>query len=103
MTNYFIIFATDKCGLLEQRTLTRPKHQYYLRNHSLEGLVVVHGGPTLSEKNNTMNGTLLIVEAINLEQVQEFIKNDPYYQAGIFESLDIRPWAWGIGKPVNSD
>jgi hypothetical protein len=46
-----------------------------------------------------MNGTLLVVEANSVEDVQAFLADDPYMQAGIFEQVVVRPWSWGLGNP----
>ncbi|MNW21367.1 YciI-like protein [compost metagenome] len=46
-----------------------------------------------------MNGTLLVVEAMSLSEVQAFLGDDPYVRAGLFEHIEIRPWNWGLGNP----
>ncbi|MOA69943.1 YciI-like protein [compost metagenome] len=46
-----------------------------------------------------MNGTLLIIEASSLPEVEAFIQDDPYVQAGLFTSIQIRPWHWSLGNP----
>ncbi|MDT4886907.1 YCII-related domain protein [compost metagenome] len=46
-----------------------------------------------------MNGSLLVVEAASLAEVQAFLDDDPYVRAGIFERVEIRPWNWGLGNP----
>ena len=86
----YLIFATDKPGMLETRIDIRQKHRRYLRQeHSVN---VLEGGPTLCHETGEMNGTLLIVDAESLEQVQEFVQGDPYSEAGLFENIDIRRW-----------
>jgi uncharacterized protein YciI len=46
-----------------------------------------------------MNGTLLVIEAGSLPEVEAFIQDDPYVQAGLFASIQIRPWHWSLGNP----
>lgn len=46
-----------------------------------------------------MNGTLLVIEAGSLPEVEAFIRDDPYVQAGLFASIQIRPWHWSLGNP----
>lgn len=43
-----------------------------------------------------MNGTLLIVEADDIERVRAFVKDDPYSRAGLFASVDVRAWNCGL-------
>ena len=95
---YFVIFGTDKPGVLAIREETRPKHRVHLRETKRK-VKVHHGGPTLGDDGKSMNGTLLVVEADNLEEVRGFVADDPYSKAGIFEKIEIRPWAWTTGVP----
>lgn len=96
---YFAIFGTDKPGALELRTATRPAHREYLRNPGAHRVKLHHGGPTMTDDGERMNGTLLVVEAESLEAVRAFAADDPYARAGIFERVEIRPWAWTTGAP----
>jgi hypothetical protein len=96
---YFAVWATDRAGALERRTGVREEHRQRLRRADEIGIRVLHGGPTLGAQDQHMNGTLLIVQAATLEAVQQFIEGDPYMREGVYESVDIRPWAWGLGRP----
>ena len=95
---YFVIFGTDKPGVLATREATRPKHRVHLQEHKRK-VKLHHGGPTLAEDGKSMNGTLLVVEADSIEEVRAFVADDPYTKAGIFEKVEIRPWNWTTGVP----
>lgn len=95
---YFVLFGTDKPGMCEIRERIRPEHRVYLREPGSHPVRVVIGGPTLSD-DQQMNGTLLVVEADSLKDVEAFVCDDPYTKIGLFESLTIRPWVWGLGAP----
>jgi len=62
-------------------------------------VVVRLGGPMLDDAGATMNGTLLVIEAGSLLEVEAFMQDDPYVRAGLFASLQIRPWHWSLGNP----
>ena len=95
--SYFSIYALDRPGMSEKRQALRPSHRERLRLH--DHPVKVHvGGPMLDEQG-AMIGTLLIIEAGNREQVQSYLAGDPYVAADLFQTLDIRPFAWGLGVP----
>lgn len=96
---HFMILGTDGDGGAAIRARIRPEHRHYLRHHGLPGLVVLMGGPTLADEGESMNGTLLIVEADGLERVRQFVAGDPYTRAGLFRAVDIRPWSWSLGQP----
>jgi uncharacterized protein YciI len=70
-----------------------------LRATDTHRVVVRLGGPTLDDAGAAMNGTLLVVEAASLAEVEAFIEDDPYVQAGLFASIQIRPWHWSLGNP----
>ena len=95
---YFVAFANDKPGMEEVRAAVRPSHRRFLRQHG-HPVKVLLGGPMLDEKSQKMNGTMLVIEADCIEQVEDFVKQDPYIEAGLFETLNVRPWAWGLGAP----
>ena len=95
---YFVVFATDKPGTESVRNTTRPAHREYLRNPGKHA-VTVRVGPTLRDDAVTMNGSLLIVEAETLDAVRAFAEDDPYNRAGLFQTVEIRPWNWALNNP----
>jgi len=99
MGRYFAVFATDKPGMREVRERVRPVHRSWLRGDTHRGVLVRLGGPTLGPQCDAMNGTLLVVEAERIDDVMEFVGNDPYMQAGLFDCVEIRPWDWSLGNP----
>ncbi|MDA0229503.1 MAG: YciI family protein [Proteobacteria bacterium] len=101
---YFAIFATDRPDSTDLRLQTRPAHREYLRDIAAHPEVtVIHGGPTLAEDEETMNGSMMIVEAPSLAVAQAFSAGDPYRQAGLFAVCEVRPWAWVLGRPDERD
>jgi hypothetical protein len=46
-----------------------------------------------------MVGSLIVVEARAVADVEMFASQDPYRQAGLFETWSIRPWNWTTGNP----
>ena len=96
---YFAVWATDRAGALPERERVREQHRARLRNPGVHALKVVLGGPTLSEDAGTMNGTLLVVQAESIDAARQFIAGDPYALAGVYASVEVRPWNWGLGQP----
>jgi len=95
---FFVVFANDNLGMIEVRKKIRPTHRQYLRDHN-HPVNVVFGGPMLDQQAEDMNGTLLIIEAAELQHVDAFVQDDPYSLAGLFQNIEIRPWNWSLGKP----
>jgi uncharacterized protein len=84
----FAITCTDKPGALPLRTATRPAHLAYLQAN-LAALVLV--GPLLDAEGGPC-GSLLVVEAADRAAADAFAAADPYAQAGLFETVVIRPY-----------
>ncbi|MDB6143480.1 MAG: hypothetical protein JWP80_2524 [Pseudomonas sp.] len=99
MGQFFAVFATDNPDTEALRQRLRPTHQAHLRAPESHRVVVRLGGPTLNDSGAAMNGTLLVIEAASLPEVEAFMQDDPYVQAGLFASMEIRPWNWSLGNP----
>ena len=99
MGQFFAVFATDHPDSLALRQRLRPSHQAHLRTTDTHRVVVRLGGPTLDDSGLAMNGTLLVIEAGSLGEVEAFVQDDPYVRAGLFASIQIRPWHWSLGNP----
>jgi len=54
------------------------------------------GGPFLDEAGR-MAGSLIILEAEDMTVAEAFSAADPYRLAGLFETVDIRPWRVTVG------
>lgn len=99
---YYAVWATDRAGALADRERVREAHRARLRAPNAHGVTVLAGGPTLDESNGTMNGSLLVVEADNIDAVHRFVAEDPYTLAQVYAHVEIRPWQWGFGRPAAS-
>ena len=97
---YFAVFVTHKEGTGQERLGLRDGFAAYLRDHASHPDVVVHhGGPTLGDDGESVNGLFLAVEAPSLEAARAFIADSPYGQANLFAESHVRPWDWLTGRP----
>ena len=94
----FVISCIDKPESLPLRMATREAHLGYA-NGGQSIVTVKLGGPYLDEHGD-MAGSLLIVDAPGLAAVEEFSRNDPYVKAGLFESVEIRPYRVTVGPAL---
>ena len=92
---HYVVSCIDKAGHLPVRQANRAAHLDYAKANADTILV---GGPYLDADGN-MIGSLLIAEAVDLKTLQTVLAEDPYARAGLFESVDIKPWKWVIGEP----
>jgi len=86
----FVISYIDKPDSLALRMATREAHLAYAHDDSKPAIVKL-GGPYLDEKGD-MAGSLIIVEAPDKAAAIAFTENDPYVRAGLFRSIDVRPF-----------
>lgn len=86
---YFVILTTDKANATHIRQEMRPAHLEYIRGF---GTQIVAGGATLAEDGEVMTGSFILVDMADRGAVQAFLRNDPYVQAGLFDTVEIRRW-----------
>jgi len=91
----FALICTDKPHSLDLRLQVRPDHLKFL-----DGLgAAVKGAGPFTDDQGQPTGTLAIIEATDRAAVKTIADADPYAKAGLFASVDIRPWKWLINNP----
>lgn len=96
----YALICTDKPNSLGLRKAKRPEHVDYLQSL---GDALVIAGPFTEADGQTMNGSLIVVEAASMEAAREIAAGDPFAQAGLFASVEIRPWIWTMNAPADED
>lgn len=89
---HFMLTCIDKPGQLETRKANREAHLAYIA----ETGVVEQAGPLLDE-NEEMIGSLIILDVPDVAAARHWGGNDPYFQAGLFESVTLHRWKKVIG------
>jgi uncharacterized protein YciI len=98
----FVITAIDKENALSLRKATRATHVEYVR----ETGVVRLEGPFLDSEGD-MSGSLIIIEAADIEAARSWQAADPFARAGLFAHSEVRRWKpaanqapiFGEGRP----
>ncbi|WFS00465.1 YciI-like protein [Rhizobium tumorigenes] len=93
----FAFLCTDKPDHLHVRMDTRPAHVEHLNKLNDEGTLKM-AGPFLGPDEKPC-GSLVIVEAASLADAQALADADPYAKAGLFESVEVKPFNWVFNKP----
>ena len=89
----FILFCLDKPDALSVRMGAREAHLAWARERLHE---IKLGGPFL-DANGEMAGSLIIVDVADLAAAKAWNAADPYTQAGLWASVDIRPFRVTLG------
>lgn len=93
---YYSIYATDKANTLEKRMASRPAHVERLKALVDEGRLLV-AGPSPAVDNEDPGqagfiGSVIIARFDSLEAAQNWAQADPYVVAGIYETVEVRPF-----------
>ena len=85
----FVAICLDVKDGLELRLSVREAHMAYVRG--LPAGFLKMAGPFLDHAGE-MCGSMFIFEAEGREAIDAYFAKDPYVLAGLFASMDIRPW-----------
>ncbi len=94
----FALICNDKPGHLSVRMDTRPDHVAYLNDLNARG-ALKFAGPFVDPEGKPC-GTLAVIEAADQQAANAIAASDPYAKAGLFESVEIRPWNWVFNNPA---
>jgi len=89
----YALTCIDKENGLQTRLGARQDHLAWAPSTGM----LRFGGPFLDEKGD-MAGSLMIVEAADLEAARQFNRDDPYTKAGLWASVDVRPFKVTFGS-----
>lgn len=91
----YAIVAHDKPDALDIRLDTRQAHLAYL--DSL-GDDLVAAGPFLDAEEQPC-GSLVIFKAESMAAAETIAARDPYAEAGLFATVEVKRWNWAINAP----
>jgi uncharacterized protein len=96
----FAFICRDKPDHLQLRLDTRPAHVEFLTALNEAG-TLRFAGPFLDDAGKP-DGSLVVVEAADRDEAASLSARDPYAVAGLFASVEIRPWTWAFNNPAAS-
>jgi len=94
----FVATCTDNPDSSALRLDTRPQHLAYLNGL---GAKVKAAGALLSPDRASVLGSMLILEGADEAEIAAMLADDPYARAGLFASVDVKPWRQAVGVPLN--
>ncbi|AQG78759.1 YciI family protein [Spirosoma montaniterrae] len=89
---HYVIHAYDytDADALDRRMTVRPAHLEYVRNLKDSGQFLLGGA--LLDSDGRMIGSMLVLDLDTDEQLQEYLKTDPYIVEGVWETIDVKPF-----------
>lgn len=85
-----LVFGDDR----EHLQQVRPQHREYCRELGERG-VLLAGGPYVDG-----DGAILVYETADADELQRVLAADPYAEAGVIASADVREWTPRTGAWV---
>jgi uncharacterized protein YciI len=96
----FAILLMDRPGTADLRIQIRPEHRAYLATLADR---MAFAGPLTSEDGKTVVGSLLAIDFPSRAAVDEWLKNEPFTKAGVYEKPIIHVfenmWPQKVGFP----
>lgn len=93
---WYAINATDAEESLERRLAVRSAHVARLQLLQNEGRLLLAGPYPAADSNDPgpagFTGSLIIAEFDSLEDAQSWAKTDPYVTAGVYASVNVKPF-----------
>ncbi|EKF61360.1 hypothetical protein QWE_02285 [Agrobacterium albertimagni AOL15] len=93
----FAVICADKPGHLNLRMETRPPHVEWLNGLNAAGQLKI-AGPFLDADGKPC-GSMLLIVADDIEAAKALAAQDPYAKAGLFETVEIKPYNWVFNNP----
>lgn len=93
----FAALCIDKPDHVDLRLSTRAAHLSFLEAHAAR---VKLGGPFLDAAGEKPIGSLLILDCEDEAAARALLAEDPYAVAGLFASVELRPWKRVVGAQL---
>ena len=91
------VYCKDAEGSAEPRTNKLSAHLRHIE--AIEDKIKV-AGPVVGSDGEEAVASLLVLEVDNLDQANEMVKADPYYQAGVWREINIQEFKDVVGSWV---
>jgi len=93
---YYVIIALDKADSLSDRINARPKHLERLQKLRNAGRLLTAGPcPNIDSEDPGpagFSGSVIIADFDSVENARSWADDDPYVKAGVYDSVEIKPF-----------
>lgn len=95
---YFLVTAYDAPNQSATRATEYAAHRSHLSNPP-QGVTVHIGGP-LQDTAGDDNGSMFVVEAVDLTAARAYVEQDPFQMTGVWQTLRVTGFDWRRGAPA---
>ena len=93
---WYVIYAEDVADSLDIRMAARPAHLERIQTLVDQGRILVAGPMPAVDSEDPgpagFTGSLIIARFDSLEVATEWANTDPYVEAGVFKSVQVKPY-----------
>ena len=93
---WYAIVGYDTPNSLDKRVAARPAHVARLQAMQTDGRLLLAGPfPAIDAVDSGaagFTGSLIVAEFTSLQAAQDWANADPYFAAGVYASVDIKPF-----------
>lgn len=93
---FYMIYSEDVTDSLKLRLKTRPAHIERLKALKDQGRLLIAGPcPAIDSEDPGeagFTGSLVVAEFDNLSDAQKWADADPYYKAGVYAKVVVKPY-----------
>lgn len=88
----FLVIARDgnDAGALERRMQSRPSHLEMARKLKANNNFVLGGA--MLDAEGKMNGSMMVVQFETPEQLDAWMKEEPYIRGDVWRSIEVKPF-----------
>jgi uncharacterized protein YciI len=83
----YAVICFDRPGSAALRAAHRAAHLKFLDDNAAK---IVFGGPLKDSAEGPSTGALIVLGCATAEEAEVYIKADPYYLGGVYESVSVR-------------
>lgn len=98
---WYVIFATDTPGTLDQRLESRPSHVARLKQLMAEERLLIAGPSPHEDGTGAMLGSTIIAQFNNLADAKQWASEDPYILSGVYQTVEVRAFNPVIGSAIS--
>ncbi|MBE65478.1 MAG: hypothetical protein CMQ30_02265 [Gammaproteobacteria bacterium] len=93
---YYAIICEDQENSLSKRTQSRPAHIQRLHELKKQDRILIAGPhPAIDSEDPGKKGfvgSLIVAEFHSLEQAEQWAREDPYVDAGVYKKVTVKPF-----------
>ena len=93
---WYVIWSQDRPNSLELRKGARPAHLERVQELVKQGRLLIAGPMPAVDSVDPgpagFTGSMIVAEFESLEKAREWADEDPYVAAGVYQTVDVRPW-----------